>query len=218
MPEDLRRITRGSHNDPEPKHARKSQQRAASCDSTFKDGQRRQPRPSVSPLVAWDDSALHDKHYIPFRDDGDLFQLKDGQRRQPRPSVSPLVAWDDSALHDKHYIPFRDDGDLFQLKDGHMGIAIRRTENINVFHDSASEEYLSSRPSSPAESDSVEDSVEKRFSRPTEYFQELDDMTSKIYQNSVFKRYIVSSDLAIKQGHILTVIGWNKTSAIRCQD
>ncbi|PMD66154.1 uncharacterized protein K444DRAFT_659366 [Hyaloscypha bicolor E] len=150
MSEDLRRTTRGSYNDPGPKHARKSQQRAASCDSTF----------------------------------------RDGQRRQPRPSVSPLVAWDDSALHDKHYIPFRDDGDLFQLEDAHMGVAIRRTENTNVFHDSASEEYLSSRPSSPAESDSVEDFVEKRFSRPAEYFQELDDMTSKIYQNSVFKRYI----------------------------
>jgi hypothetical protein len=178
MSEDLRRTMRGSYNDPEPKHARKSQQRAASCDSTF----------------------------------------RDGQRRQPRPSVSPLVAWDDSALHDKHYIPFRDDGDLFQLEDAHMGVAIRRTENTNVFHDSASEEYLSSRPSSPAESDSVEDFVEKRFSRPAEYFQELDDMTSKIYQNSVFKRYIVSSDSAIKQGHTLTFIGWNKISAIRYQD
>lgn len=164
MSEDLYHTTRGSQDDPESNHAsnhaRKGQQRAASCDSIF----------------------------------------RDGQRRQPRPSVSPLVAWDDSALHDKHYIPFRDEGDLSQSSNTHISIVIRRTENLNTFHDSASEEYLSSRSASPAESDLAEDSVEERFSRPVEYFQELDDMTSKIYENSVFERYIVSFDSTTNKG------------------
>jgi hypothetical protein len=74
-----------------------------------------------------------------------------------------------------------------------MGITIRRTENLNVFDSCSSETYLSSGPPSPTESDSKVDFVEKRLLHPDDYFQELDDLGSKILENSSFNVYKVSS-------------------------
>ena len=190
-------------NSPKPKHTRKSQRRAASCDSTFRDGRRRQPRPSVSPLVAWDDSALHDKHYIPFRDSDDFFPLEDASFPLEDAHIKSTPTTRGTTRDTKrgtqfnrkqHYLYLKTQSGGTRFQYARMGIAIRRTETVNVFQDSTSEEYLSSGPSSPAESHSAEGFAEKRFSQPVEYFRELDGMAFEIYQNSVFEQYIVRFD------------------------
>jgi hypothetical protein len=77
-----------------------------------------------------------------------------------------------------------------------MGITIRRTQNINVFDSPGevkhSDAYQSPGPPSPAESDSGPNFVEKRLLHPDEYFQELDDLGSKVFQKSMFHFYTVS--------------------------
>lgn len=140
-----------------PRHdptATKSRPRAASCDLIFRDRQRRQPRPSLSPLVSWDDSALDDKYHVALSAEED--QLQKGQN---------------------------------------IAIAVRRTANINVFDDSVSDISVRSKLSSLAESGMEDDLIQKRFLQPVEYFQELDDLGSKIYRRSMFPFYIVGPQL-----------------------
>ncbi len=70
-----------------------------------------------------------------------------------------------------------------------------------MFDDSASDPDLTSEPSLPTESDiesdtesdKEDDFVHRRLLHSVEYFQELDDLASKVFQNSVFHFYIVSS-------------------------
>ncbi|CZR51010.1 uncharacterized protein PAC_00885 [Phialocephala subalpina] len=145
-------------------------QRAASCQSMSRARLEGQPRTSISPFMSWDDSALINKHYAATK--SRLNVTRDSHRE---------------GRHDKTLRGAEKD----ELQ---MGIALRRTESVNVFDDSASDTYLSSRPSSPAESDfgvhSGVDFVEKRLLHPDEYFQELDDLGSKIFEKSMFHFYI----------------------------
>jgi hypothetical protein len=122
----------------------------------------------------------------------------------------------DEAVHDKALSTEEDQLGKDQVQ---MGITIRRKENINVFDcgmtmnrhlkrnsseekanedGSSSETYLTSGPPSPTESDSRVDFVEKRLLHPDDYFQELDDLGSKILKNSNFKVYRVSSKVVHK--------------------
>ncbi|KAF8866666.1 hypothetical protein BDZ45DRAFT_279812 [Acephala macrosclerotiorum] len=199
MTEDLSRTARDTHKHLEPEYAGSvdglgndeeyllrhiragspsSRQRAASCDSKPNGRQGGEPRPSISPLVSWDDSALVDKHYVAT---GNRFH--DPQHSQGE------------GLHDKTFPSAERD----RLQ---MGITLRRTESINVFDDSASDTYLSPRPSSPAQSDFGVDFVEKRLLHPDEYFQELDDLGSKIFQKSLFQFYIDGTVFAPFDGTI----------------
>lgn len=88
--------------------------------------------------------------------------------------------------------------DPAQMNQIDMGLTIRRIASINVFEDtykfdrSGTNKYLLSGPPSPAERGSGNDIVEKRFSHPHEYFQELDELASKIFENSMFQFYMVS--------------------------
>jgi hypothetical protein len=70
-----------------------------------------------------------------------------------------------------------------------MGIIIRRTNNINIFDDANTDTHHFSKSPSPAESVSE---GEKRFLHPDEYFQDLDDLGSKVLQKSMFHFYTVS--------------------------
>jgi hypothetical protein len=70
-----------------------------------------------------------------------------------------------------------------------MGIIIRRTNNINIFDDANTDTHHFSKSPSPAES--VPEG-EKRFLHPDEYFQDLDDLGSKVLQKSMFHFYTVS--------------------------
>lgn len=54
-----------------------SRLRAASCNSIFTDRQRRRPRPSISPLVSQDDSALGESHHAALS--AEEHQLHNGQ-------------------------------------------------------------------------------------------------------------------------------------------
>jgi hypothetical protein len=67
---------------------------------------------------------------------------------------------------------------------------------MNDFDNSDSDVYVS-RPVSPAESGSEVDFVEQRLLHPDEYFQELDDLGSKIFQTSMFHYYLVRSEVTI---------------------
>ncbi|KAF4636038.1 hypothetical protein G7Y89_g2052 [Cudoniella acicularis] len=118
--------------------------------------------------------------------------FRDQQTRHPRPSLSPLVSWDDSALVDKHHVALSAEEDQLQ-KGQNMGIAARRIANINVFDDSVSDVSLCSGPPSLAHSDWEDEFPEKRLLHPVEYFQELDDLGSKIYQRSAFQPLIDGS-------------------------
>lgn len=118
------------------------------------------------------------------------------QRNQPRPSLSPLVSWDDSALDDKYHIALSEEEDRLQ-KGKNIGIAVRRSANIDVFDDSASDTSLSSRSPSPSESHSEGDTFKDRLLQPHEYFQELDDLGSTIYDRSAFPFYIVRCRLSL---------------------
>lgn len=190
MAEDLSCTTGENNNPPQPDRARfidgssdgdeyvsrhdpnvppSSRQRSASCDSKPRDSQGGEPRPFISPLVSWDDSALVDKHYASTRS-----CLRDSPH-------SIHGDWDDKTDR-------KAEKDRLQ-----MGLTLRRRESINVFDDSDSDTYLSSRPSSPTESGFEVDFVEKRLLHPDEYFQDLDDLASDVLQKSMFTFYIVSS-------------------------
>jgi hypothetical protein len=69
------------------------------------------------------------------------------------------------------------------------GVIVRRTNNINVFDHSNIDPQQSSEPTSPAGNNSE---GEGRFLNPGEYFQELDDLGSRVFQKSIFHFYIVS--------------------------
>jgi hypothetical protein len=117
----------------------------------------------------------------------------DEQGTQHRPSISALVSWDDSALDDKYHIPLSTQEDQLQ-KGQHLGIVLRRMEKITSFDYPRSDKISrSSSPSSFLESDCGDEPSDKRFSHPEEYFQELDDLGSKIYARSSFKILVVSS-------------------------
>jgi hypothetical protein len=180
----------------------RSRQRSASCPSML------QPRPSLSPLESWDDSTLTNKRHITGTF---LFNI-----RQDSQCADYQYENSDEAVHDKALSTEEDQLGKDQVQ---MGITIRRKENINVFDcgmtmnrhlkrnsseekanedGSSSETYLTSGPPSPTESDSRVDFVEKRLLHPDDYFQELDDLGSKILKNSNFKVYRVSSKVVHK--------------------
>jgi hypothetical protein len=160
----------------------RNRQRSASSPSMPKG----QPWPSLSPLVSWDDSALNNKSHITrtsLFDNPQDSQSADYQCENPEKAM--------------HGIALSAEEDQVQ-----MGITIRRTENINVFDGPSSETYLSSGPPSPTESDSRVDFVEKRLLHPDDYFQELDDLGSKILENSSFNVYKVSSRVVYETNKI----------------
>lgn len=92
----------------------------------------------------------------------------------------------------------KDQADPAPMNQSEMGLTIRRTSGINVFDDSdkfdrsGSDGYLSPEPPFPAKSVSANDIVEKRFLHPHEYFQELDELASKVFETSMFQFYMVS--------------------------
>jgi hypothetical protein len=165
----------------------RTRQRSASCPLMLKG----QPRPSISPLVSWDDSTLNNKSHFTrtsLFDNQQDFQSADYQCENSEKATHGI------ALSSEEDQPRRD-----QVQ---MGITIRRTENLNVFDSCSSETYLSSGPPSPTESDSKVDFVEKRLLHPDDYFQELDDLGSKILENSSFNVYKVSSRVVYETNKI----------------
>ena len=131
--------------------------------------------------------------------------FRDRQRRQSRPLLSGLVSWDDAALDVKHHFARSAEEDQLQ-KGQNMGLALRRTANINVFDDSVSEKSLCSRTSPLPESDSEDELLERRLLHPVEYFRELDDLGSQLYGSSIFHFYRVRSQV-VRQKRILLIDG-----------
>lgn len=86
--------------------------------------------------------------------------------------------------------------DPAQMSAAQMGIIIRRTQNINAFDGPRSKKHSDAEQfsgfSSPAESDSEVNFAENRLLHPDEYFQELDDLGSVVFQKSMFHFYTVS--------------------------
>ena len=165
----------------------RNRQRSASCPSMPMG----QPRSSLSPLVSWDDSAFKNKSHITRTS---LFD-------NPQDSQSADYQCENSEKA-MHGIALSAEEDQLRKDQVQMGVTIRRTENINVFDGSSSETYLSSGPASPTESGSRVDFVEKRLLHPDDYFQELDDLGSKILENSSFNVYKVSSRVVHKTDKI----------------
>ncbi|PMD59434.1 uncharacterized protein K444DRAFT_630214 [Hyaloscypha bicolor E] len=83
--------------------------------------------------------------------------------------------------------------DPAQMSAAQMGIIIRRTQNINAFDGPRSKKHSDAEQfsgfSSPAESDSEVNFAENRLLHPDEYFQELDDLGSVVFQKSMFHFY-----------------------------
>jgi hypothetical protein len=77
---------------------------------------------------------------------------------------------------------------------------IEATENINVFDDYSSNPDWTSEASSSADSDLEDYPLDERLQKPTEYFQELDSLESKVFENSMFQFYtvILENNLSIQ--------------------
>lgn len=63
---------------------------------------------------------------------------------------------------------------------------VEAIENINVFDDNSSNLDWTSEASSLADSDSEDYPLDERPQQPTEYFQELDSLESKVFENTMF--------------------------------
>jgi hypothetical protein len=80
-----------------------------------------------------------------------------------------------------------------RIADDHLGITIRRSEKINVFDDTLSDSDATSELSLEEDSDSEDHPIDERLRQPTRYFQELDSLESKVFENSMFQFYMVNS-------------------------
>jgi hypothetical protein len=65
------------------------------------------------------------------------------------------------------------------------------TENINVIDDNSSDLDWVSDASSLTDGDLEDYPFDERLQKPTEYFQELDCLESKVFENSMFQYYTV---------------------------
>lgn len=77
------------------------------------------------------------------------------------------------------------------ILDAHLGITIRRTENIDVFGNYSDDTDWSSEASSYGDSDSEDHFLDERLRQPTKYFQELNSLESKVVENSMLQFYTV---------------------------
>jgi hypothetical protein len=67
-------------------------------------------------------------------------------------------------------------------------------ENIDVFDDNSSDQDWTPEASSPADtsdSESEDHPLDERLEQPTKYFQDLDSLESKVFENSMFEFYTV---------------------------
>jgi len=67
-------------------------------------------------------------------------------------------------------------------------------ENIDEFEDDSSNAESTSEASSLADTDSEDNPIDARLWRPTEYFQELNSLESKVLHNSMVRFYTVIPD------------------------
>ena len=180
----------------------KSLQRAASCDSIFQNGGRRQPQSSLSPLVSWDDTGLINRHHVALmcyvEDFVSIHQPGAAIRENQRKTTLSGAALEgkknprqtDQIQMDKTM------ADQAQMGAAEMGVIIRRTQNINAFDGPRAKKHSDAEQfpgySSPAKSDSEVNFTENRLLHPNEYFRELDDLGSEVFKKSMFHFYTVS--------------------------
>lgn len=175
--------------------------RAASYDSIFGDAH-------VRGLGAWFPSQ-QPRHHMGFGNEDHGPISYDPERRYLPPQALPRVRSPSSVDSPSDQVPSAktrlqalDLGVVLTSRirckegsrgaDAILGSNIRRTEDINVFENSWSNSDVASDASSGEESDEENLKLDERLQHPTQYFHQLNILTSKVFSNSMFEFYAVS--------------------------